>query len=104
MRPWNESAVPAINYPGRALMHRLHRHLLALTAIAIPFGLLTRRFWFVSDDAYITFRYAQNWAQGYGLRYNLGEHVPVEGYSNFLWVAACAVIEVVGQTWFSGPH
>ena len=59
----------------------------------IPYALLVCRFWFVCDDAYITFRYARNWAQGHGLRYNLGEHVPVEGYSNFLWVAICAAFE-----------
>jgi arabinofuranosyltransferase len=39
---------------------------------------------FVQDDAYISFRYARNWAQGHGLVWNLGEP-PVEGYTNFLW-------------------
>jgi len=54
------------------------------------------RFWWLCDDAYISFRYARNWATGAGVRYNLGEHVPVEGYSNFLWVAAGALVEVLG--------
>lgn len=36
------------------------------------------------DDAYISYRYAQNLAQGNGLVFNRGEHV--EGYSNFLYV------------------
>lgn len=36
------------------------------------------------DDAYISFRYAENWARGLGLVFNAGERV--EGYSNFLWV------------------
>jgi arabinofuranosyltransferase len=38
-----------------------------------------------SDDAYISFRYAKNFANGYGLVFNPGQP-PVEGYSNFLWV------------------
>lgn len=36
------------------------------------------------DDAFISFRYAVNWARGIGLVYNPGERV--EGYTNFLWV------------------
>jgi arabinofuranosyltransferase len=51
------------------------------------------RFWFVCDDAFISFRYARNWAEGNGLRYNLGDHTPVEGYSNFLWVVVSAIAE-----------
>ncbi|MFQ6092372.1 MAG: hypothetical protein ACE5OR_06765 [bacterium] len=40
------------------------------------------------DDAYISFRYALNFANGQGLVYNLGERV--EGYTNFLWVVLLA--------------
>jgi len=40
---------------------------------------------FVSDDAYISFRYAKNLINGHGLVWNVGEN-PVEGYTNFLWV------------------
>jgi len=36
------------------------------------------------DDAWITFRYARQWASGNGPYFNPGEHV--EGYSNFLLV------------------
>ncbi len=35
------------------------------------------------DDAYISYRYAQNLAEGLGLVYNAGEHV--EGFTNLLW-------------------
>lgn len=49
-------------------------------------------FWFVCDDAFISFRYARNLAEGHGLRYNLGVDPPVEGYSNFLWVVLGAAI------------
>ena len=62
----------------------------------IPYALLVYRCWFVIDDAFISFRYAQNWAEGHGLRYNLGEHPPEEGYTNFLWVAFCGVVEFLG--------
>jgi arabinofuranosyltransferase len=54
------------------------------------------RFWFLCDDAYISFRYARHWARGYGLTFNPGGEA-VEGYSNFLWVALCALIE--GRLW-----
>ena len=40
------------------------------------------------DDAYISFRYAENLAHGHGLVFNVGERV--EGYSNFLWVMLLA--------------
>ena len=62
----------------------------------VPFILLARRFWFVCDDAFITLRYGRNWALGHGLRYNLGDHSPVEGYSTFLWVVLCALLESLG--------
>lgn len=35
------------------------------------------------DDAFISYRYARNLANGQGLVFNPGEHV--EGYTNFLW-------------------
>lgn len=37
------------------------------------------------DDAFITFRYAQNWASGLGPIWNAGERV--EGYTDFLWMS-----------------
>ena len=40
--------------------------------------------WDAVDDAYISFRYAQNAARGHGLVFNPGQP-PVEGYTNFLW-------------------
>ena len=52
-------------------------YLLVLQLIAIwPFTI---------DDMYISLRYAKNWAEGYGLVWNIGEE-PVEGYSNFSFV------------------
>jgi hypothetical protein len=40
------------------------------------------------DDAYISFRYADNWIEGHGLVFNPGERV--EGYTNFLWIVLLA--------------
>ncbi|HEU4723768.1 MAG TPA: hypothetical protein VFU59_00580, partial [Candidatus Eisenbacteria bacterium] len=57
---------------------------LAAAAAAILYALVTafRQRW-VSDDAFISFRYAENLVRGLGLVYNPGERV--EGYSNFTW-------------------
>ncbi|MEZ4382454.1 MAG: hypothetical protein R3A79_14050 [Nannocystaceae bacterium] len=43
---------------------------------------------FLSDDAFISFRYARNLVDGLGLVWNPGE--AVEGYTNFLWVLIVA--------------
>lgn len=75
----------------------MDRGLLAIfAALMVPWSLLVYRSWFVCDDAYISFRYARNWAAGDGVRYNLGDGLPVEGYSEFLWVAVGAAVTVVG--------
>jgi hypothetical protein len=38
------------------------------------------------DDAFISFRYAQHFADGHGLVFNLDpSEPPVEGYTNFAW-------------------
>jgi arabinofuranosyltransferase len=41
------------------------------------------------DDAFISFRYSENWALGHGPVYNAGERV--EGVTNMLWVAILAI-------------
>ncbi len=43
----------------------------------------------IAEDAYITFRYALNIADGNGPVFNTGERV--EGYANFLWMIAIAL-------------
>jgi len=59
--------------------------LLALVAALLILGWFNR---FIQDDAFISFRYAQNLASGAGLVWNPGE--PVEGYTNFLWTVLIA--------------
>ncbi|WP_437681319.1 hypothetical protein [Sorangium sp. So ce131] len=51
---------------------------------------------FTIDDAYISFRYAENLANGNGLVYNVGERV--EGYTNFLWTVILAAAVKIGAT------
>ncbi len=72
------------------------RDRLAFLLVWLPYAALVRRFWFVPDDAYISFRYARNWADGRGLRFNPGDAVPTEGYSNFLFVALGALVARAG--------
>ena len=55
---------------------------LGLATIMAAYTLAVTRFWWTVDDAFISFRYARNLARGDGLRFNLGDHIPVEGYSN----------------------
>lgn len=64
--------------------------------IWLPYAFLVRRFWFVSDDAYISFRFSRNWAEGLGLRYNFFDGPPEEGFSNFLYVAFGALAHSAG--------
>jgi len=56
-----------------------------LAMAGLIFVLHAGYYWpWLEDDAFITYRYAQNLTQGEGLVFNPGERV--EGYSNPLWV------------------
>lgn len=62
------------------------------TGLLLPVVLLAWAMWsvhtFTVDDAYISFRYAQNLVDGHGLVFNPSERV--EGYTNFLWTVLLA--------------
>ncbi len=64
--------------------------LLALGAVLLAalFAWNVARTWSLGDDAFISFRYAANLADGLGLVWNAGERV--EGYTNFSWVLLMA--------------
>jgi len=47
------------------------------------------------DDAWITYRYAENWVAGHGIVFTPGAS-PVEGYSNPLWLAFSAAAIALG--------
>jgi arabinofuranosyltransferase len=61
---------------------------LALVSILGLVGLYLgwRLFWFLTDDAYIAFRYISNSLLGYGYVWNPPPFQPVEGYTSFFWV------------------
>lgn len=65
-----------------------------LSAIVVLFLFFTFRIEFLSDDAFISFRFAENLSGGHGLVYNEGERV--EGYTNFLWVVILSVASKLG--------
>jgi len=56
-----------------------------LAAVALVVG--GRAFLFLTDDAYIAFRYIGNSLDGHGYVWNAAPFRPVEGYTSFLWVA-----------------
>lgn len=64
----------------------IHRWILLLAAAGCV-AALHAAWTFTTDDAYISLRYARHWADGDGIRWNVGELERVEGYSNFLFVA-----------------
>ena len=52
-------------------------------------------YWYwTSDDAFITFRYSENLANGLGAVFNPGEKV--EGYTNFLWMIILSTLYHAG--------
>ena len=60
------------------------------------FFLFTALFWSYSiDDAFVTYRYAENMVDGHGLTFNVGDP-PVEGYSNFLWLLFLSLAYMIG--------
>ncbi len=67
-------------------------------ALAVGIGALCWNAWlampFFADDAFISLRYAQRLLAGSGLTWTDGE--AVEGYSNLLWVLACAGLGALG--------
>ncbi len=69
-----------------------------LTAIKIGFvvvGLyaVVSRLW-AAEDAYITFRYIDNFLHGYGLVYNIGDRV--EGFTHPLWLFLVTIPAALG--------
>ncbi len=64
--------------------------LLLLAAAGLLVG--WRTFWFLTDDAYIAFRYVSNSLLGHGYVWNAAPFLPVEGYTSFLWVVLLEAI------------
>ena len=69
------------------------RHFVLLAILAVPLLYIGwRAFYFLVDDAFISFRYVSNSIFGYGYVWNPPPFQPVEGYSNFLWVVLMDVV------------
>jgi arabinofuranosyltransferase len=67
--------------------------LLAVSVSLLLYGCWLSQ-WMHADDAFITFRYAENLARGLGPVYNAGEHV--EGYSTPLYMFSLAGASALG--------
>ncbi len=73
-----------------SIKNPIHRHLLFFAALMViflyGFVLQVRSIWpFTIDDMYITLRYANQWLSHGNIVWNV-DQMPVEGYSNFLFL------------------
>lgn len=68
-------------------------YLLVLIALAVFAGNAVFLYC-ITDDAYISYRYLDNWLAGHGLVFNPGELV--EGYTNLLWILLLAPWRAAG--------
>lgn len=68
--------------------------LLLLIVLCASFALYQgwQLFWYLTDDAYIFFRYISNSQLGYGYTWNIPPFRPVEGYTSFLWVLILDIV------------
>ncbi|MGD8540554.1 MAG: hypothetical protein PVI66_17710 [Candidatus Aminicenantes bacterium] len=69
-------------------------HLLIFLAIIIALGHQLVFMSWTCDDAFISYRYAENLSHGKGLIFNPGEKV--EGFSNFSWVVLLTLFKSLG--------
>lgn len=69
--------------------------LVGLAVAALLLALHARAYFFLTDDSFISFRYARNLSHGYGLVFNPGGE-RVEGYTNLLWVLILAGFDALG--------
>jgi hypothetical protein len=68
---------------------------LLLLAGGAAFALELRHVWpFTADDAFITFRYAQNWIAGFGPNFNAGGP-RAEGVTSFGYLLLCTIPELL---------
>ncbi len=68
--------------------------MVALLAIMVIFVIHAQSLDFTQDDAFISFRYVENFLDGRGLVFNPGERV--EGYTNFLWIMLLSLFASLG--------
>jgi hypothetical protein len=71
----------------------------AIAAVVTGVALAAARYW-MCDDAFISFRYADHLVRGHGLVFSLGERV--EGFTNLAWTLWAALglgLGVPAETW-----
>lgn len=73
------------------LQNRIILAIIGLAALAATYH-GWRLFWFLTDDAFIAFRYVSNAIAGHGYTWNPPPFRPIEGYTSFLWVATLEMI------------
>jgi hypothetical protein len=100
------AALVTLAAAGAAFVARETAARLGLTLLGALAG-FSSTLWppWLTDDAFISFRYAQNLVAGRGLVYNIGERV--EGFTNFLWTVLAALAlalggEIVALTYAAG--
>ena len=81
-------------FAGKPLGRNAHLVLGLVLPMVVGFVTMWRLRTFTIDDAYISYRYARNLANGLGLVYNAGERI--EGYTNFSWTLMLALGAKVG--------
>ena len=65
---------------GRTALHGLRPvHLLLFLPWLALLGWMAASAWFLTDDAFISFRYARNLLEGHGLVFNPGRFTPACG-------------------------
>jgi arabinofuranosyltransferase len=79
---------------GTPLSERAHRVIGIVLPALLACWQMSRVRTHTVDDAYISFRYARNFARGLGLVYNEGQRI--EGYTNFLWTVLMGGVVKVG--------
>ncbi len=85
---------------GEEHTDRGRARLLALVLLAL-FGFVLLNTAWLSDDAFITFRVADNWIHGDGLRWNVADRV--QTYTNPLWLLLVAPCYAVTREMFFTP-
>jgi len=71
-----------------------------VAAFLLLVAVLVRTAW-LCDDAYITFRTIENWADGYGLRWNVAERV--QSYTHPLWMLLLAGVHALTDELYWTP-
>lgn len=84
------------------MRNEIRKYLPLISLLGLFFILIFRRAW-LSDDAYITFRTADNFVSGYGLTWNVGERV--QAYTHPLWLLLFSLFySLTRETYFTGIY